>query len=139
MKYPAIKVNLGDAGFLNMNLPMNDIPTLKEILKKHNGWACVEIRRPHKPRTTGRHSQGNHINGHIQQIVDYTGDDFNHFKYMAKCRAVKRGYPYETNIDGEIVPWSETKLSTVQAGYLIEQLHEDAAFLGIILREDYDE
>jgi tRNA U38,U39,U40 pseudouridine synthase TruA len=108
-----------------------------KLTSKYNSVANVEITVPYKKRTTGKYSQNRHINGHVQQIIEYTGDDYNNYKYQAKLRAIKRGYPYTLNKFGQPVPFSETKINTIQAGYLIDQLHEDAAFLGIILKEGY--
>ena len=94
----------------------------------------VNIEAYRKPRTTGPRSQCNHINGHVQQISEESGHDFSEIKWLAKMRAIKRGYPYDTVL-GDVVPWSEARLNTDQAAHLIDELHAIADELGLILRE----
>lgn len=109
---------------------------LKGEYAKLPEYVRVKIVKPSTPRTTGDRSQSHHINGHVAQISDYTGQDFDEVKGEAKSRAIKRGYPFDTVGPGWIVPWSEAQIDTVQAGYLIEELHQIAAELDIVLRED---
>ena len=96
----------------------------------------LKISKPMKPRTTGEKSQNHHINGHIQQLCVETGMDFDVLKYYFKKKAISRGYPFDTDPDGEAVPWSESRISTEQAGYLIDTIHQFADENDIYLKED---
>ena len=96
------------------------------------GQALPGLRRP---RSTGHKSQNNHVHGHAQQIAEHTGHEVDEIITYAKLRAVKRGYPVE--MIGEVaVPWSQTRIDTDQAAYLIEELHQIAAELDVALREE---
>ena len=114
--------------------------TFKQLIKycneKRGGYMRLVLSPPFKHRTTGEKSQNHAINGFVQQIANETGEDFDVIKMHAKRMAIKRGYPVKVNIFGETVPLSETEIDTEQAGFLIEALHEIAAFLSITLRED---
>ena len=93
------------------------------------------IRVPSRPRTTGKHSQNSHLNGHCQQIAHNTGNDFDSVKYSMKYMAISEGYPFDT-INKVVVPWSETRIDTKQCGILIDLIHRWAAENGIVLIED---
>jgi len=108
---------------------------IKYCNEKRGGYMRLVLSPPFKHRSTGERSQNHHINGHCQQIANETGEDFDVIKLHAKRMAIKRGYPVKVNIFGETVPLSETEIDTEQAGYLIEALHEIAAFLDIKLQE----
>lgn len=109
---------------------------IKYCNEKRGGYMRLVLSPPFKHRSTGERSQNHHINGHCQQIANETGEDFDVIKMHAKRMAIKRGYPVKINIFGETVPLSETEIDTEQAGYLIESLHEIAAFLDIRLQEE---
>lgn len=87
-------------------------------------------------RTTGPHSQNRHLNGHVQQIAQETGEDFDVVKREIKRRARKRGYPFKTSRFGYAVPQSEAKATVEECALLIDEAHEVAAWLNITLRED---
>ena len=100
---------------------------------------------PRRKRSTGPHSQNAHLNGHVVQIAQETGQDFEAVKLYVKRQAIARGLPLKTRPDGAIVysivdsqpvPISETDMDTTQCGWCIEELHILAAELGIALRED---
>lgn len=103
---------------------------------KRCGYMRLVLSPPFKHRSTGEKSQNHHINGHVQQITNYTGEEFDRIKEEAKRRAFKRGYPKRIDLFGNTVPVSETVIDSEQAGYLIESLHEIADFLNIKLREE---
>jgi hypothetical protein len=113
-------------------------------------------------RSTGDLSQNHHINGHLMQICadDSEGEDFELLKMRMKFRAIKRGYPVITMkmpieqvplviqaadlnnipVDNEgnaVVTWpkSESDINTVEAGYLIDEIHQYAAEKNIELIE----
>ena len=96
----------------------------------------VRISRPFRPRSTGEHSQNHRINGFIQQICMATGYDFEVMKYYLKKKAIRRGYPFTTDPDGEAIPLSESKISVEQASLLIEEIEQFAAENSIYLIED---
>ena len=108
---------------------------LRKCRDKHNDYVLVTLQPPKKPRTTGEGSQNHHLNGHIMQICNATGQDYETIKYCAKMIAVEQmGYPYKT-IAGHIVPQPERESSTDECALLIEAAHVLAADLGIILQE----
>ncbi|MBQ3838130.1 MAG: hypothetical protein II814_13525, partial [Treponema sp.] len=79
-------------------------------------------------------SQNHHLNGHIAQIAEETGQPFDMVKLAVKSIAIGMGYPFET-IGSVAVAKSEALCSTEECGILIEAAHVLAADLGIILRE----
>lgn len=89
-----------------------------------------------KPRSTGPHSQNHHLNGHVAQIAEETGDDFRDVKDDIKERAIKRGYPFRTTKLGRVRPKHEPDTTMEECAMLIEEAHAVAAFLGITLREE---
>ena len=103
---------------------------------KHNYYVRVTLKPPYKPRTTGKGSQNHHLNGHIMQICNYTGNDYETIKYCIKMIAVEQlGYDFQT-IAGHIIPKREADCDTEQCGKLIEAAHIMAAQIGLILREE---
>ena len=103
---------------------------------KYNDFVRVTIKPPYKPRTTGAKSQSHHLNGHVAQICNVTGNDHETIKYCVKMIAVEQlGFPFET-IAGHIIPKRESNCDTQECGLLIEASHMLAAQLGIILREE---
>ena len=108
---------------------------LRKCRDKHNDYVLVTLQPPKKPRTTGEGSQNHHLNGHIMQICNATGQDYETIKYCVKMIAVEQmGYPYKT-IAGHIVPQRESESSTDECALLIEAVHILAAQLSIILQE----
>lgn len=108
---------------------------LRKCRDKHNDYVLVTIQPPRKPRTTGEHSQNHHLNGHIMQICNETGNTYNAVKDEVKRIAIETmGYPYEI-INGHIHPKGESDSSTDECALLIEAAHVLAADLGIILQE----
>ena len=109
---------------------------IKYCTEKRGGFLRLILSPPFKHRSTGPKSQGNHINGHVQQISNTTGEEFDVIKMEAKRRSMKRGYPWRPDIFGGTQPVSETEIDTEQAGFLIDELHMIAAFLDIKLKEN---
>ena len=103
---------------------------------KNNDFVTVNLSRPRKPRTTGPGSQNHHLNGHIMQLCQATGNDYDTIKYCVKMTAVEQlGFPY-TEVAGHIIPKAERETSTEECAKLIEAAHIMAANLGLVLRED---
>ena len=122
---------------------LNEISTLVLDSIKVEKPLAITLARPKKKRTTGKYSQNHHLNGHIQQICEETGNDFQTVKLYIKKEALKRGYPTKVRdgeqiIDlwGNPIPISEGEANTVECGYLIEEVHILASDLGIILKEN---
>ena len=108
---------------------------LRKCRDKYNDFVLVTLQPPKKPRTTGEGSQNHHLNGHIMQICNETGNSYDVIKYCVKMIAVEQmGYPYKT-IAGHIVPQPESESSTDECALLIEAAHILAAQLSIILQE----
>ena len=112
---------------------------IRELTKcrdKHNDYVLVTLQPPKKPRTTGEGSQNHHLNGHIMQICQETGNDYDTVKLAVKMIAVEQfGYSFKT-VGKQIVPKPERECSTVECGMLIEAAHYLAADIGIILKEE---
>ena len=100
---------------------------------------------PRRKRSTGPWSQSHHLNGHVSQIAQETGQDFDAVKLYVKRQAISRGLPLKQTqngdiiysiVDGEPVPISEADMDTVQCGWCIDAAHVLAAEFGIALREE---
>lgn len=108
---------------------------LRKCRDKHHDYVLLTLQPPKRPRTTGNGSQNHHLNGHIIQICNETGNSYDAIKYCVKMLAVEEmGYPYEI-IDGHIWPKAEHESSTDECAKLIEAAHVWAAQHGIILQE----
>ena len=108
---------------------------LRKCRDKHNDYVLVTLQPPKRPRTTGKDSQNHHLNGHIMQICNETGNDYDTVKNCVKMLAVEQmGYPYKT-VAGYILPQPESQSSTEECAKLIEAAHVLAAQLSIILQE----
>lgn len=109
---------------------------LREKLKaKRVGQVYVKMGYPRKPRTTGEGSQNHHLNGHIQQICQFTGEGFAETKWQIKQRALAKGYPIITGKLGTALPQSESDASTSECAMLIDECHEVASWLNLKLKE----
>lgn len=117
---------------------------LQLIKSKNAGYCTITIDTPHKPRTTGDKSQNRHLNGHVQQIAQETGNPFEVVKMEIKHRAISMGYPIlykpdgtpRTDLWGRVMGISEADSSTSECALLIETAHRLAAELGIFLQEN---
>jgi hypothetical protein len=123
-------------GTLVVNVPSNAQPAVERYAESlGDKFALVKLDKIRKHRSTGWKSQNHHINGHCQQIAQDTGNDFDTVKTYCKTQAISRGYPFD-DYHGQVVPWSESRIDTLQASYLIDMIHQLAAELGIILQEE---
>lgn len=106
---------------------------------KYGGMVRVTFTPPYKPRRTGEGSANHHLNGHLVQICNETGQDYDAIKYMVKMLAVEHlEYPY-TTVAGHILPKPEHECNSMECAKLIDAVHMLAAELGIELRETNDE
>lgn len=131
-----------ERGALKFELPSD--PALLEALTsvltscrdKAGDFVTLTLARPFKPRTTGPKSQNHHLNGHIMQLCQETGNDYETIKYCIKMTAVEQmGYP-ATQVGAHLLPKRESDCSTEECAMLIEAAHYLAAELGLILREE---
>ncbi len=108
---------------------------LERCRDKNNDYVLLTMQSPKRPRTTGKDSQNHHLNGHLMQICQETGNTYDAIKYCVKMLAVEEmGYPYEV-IDGHIWPKPERESSMDECAILIEAAHVWAAHHNIILQE----
>ena len=104
--------------------------------KKYGNYIKLEMSPPYRPRSTCVHGQNRHIHGHLQQIAEYTGYELDDIKDYVKNRALRRGYPTRQNpLTGEIKAMPTKYANTVEANYIIDELHQLAAELEIELDE----
>ena len=127
-------------GHICFEAPIENQEALRRVLRvcrdKYNDYVSCTFSPPYKPRTTGEGSQNHHLNGHIMQICNETGNDYETIKYCVKMIAVEQfGFSF-TEIAGHIVPKRERDSNTEECGKMIEAAHYLAAQLSIVLRED---
>lgn len=129
-------------GLISFEAPRE--PELQEAIRKvlrlcrdkNNDYVAVTFARPYSPRSTGPKSQNHHLNGHIMQICEFTGNDYETIKYCVKMIAVEQlGYPF-TTVAGHVFPKRERDCNMEECAKLIEASHILAAQIGIILREE---
>jgi hypothetical protein len=118
---------------------------IDKCIEKHAGYGRVEIATPRRIRTTGKFSQNHHLNGHITQICNETGNDFEQIKLYIKRKAMGMGFPPKVDLDGNIIyslvdgealPQSEADSTVEECAILIEAAHIVAGEAGIILIEE---
>lgn len=143
----AVRLQTGTSSIVSFEIPRLYEAEYRELVRKapdHERFD-LEISVPSKKRSTGRYSQGNHFNGHVQQICVATGNEFNDVKLYLKRQCFKRGLRFATKADGSILysladmqplPISESEMTTEECAWCIEAAHELAAEYGIPLREE---
>lgn len=134
-----------EKGKLCFELPSETelICALRDLLitchEKNNDFVNLTLKRPYKPRSTGKGSQNHHLNGHIVQLCRATGNDYETIKYCIKMIAVEQmGFPF-TTVAGHILPKRESDCDTAECAKLIEASHYLAAQMGIVLQEVSDD
>jgi hypothetical protein len=156
------RITTGTPEVMSFRVPFLYLKRYSDYLKKCGAGASFTVTLDkYNSRSTGIKSQNTHINGHLQQICLDNGTDFDLLKMQMKVRAIKRGYPFLTlrmkteevplviaaadlnnmPVDQQeyiIVTWpkSESDINTVEAGYLIEEIHQYASEQNIELIED---
>ena len=108
---------------------------LRKCRDKNADFVTVTFETPHRPRTTGKGSQNSHAWGHCTQLARELGIELYEVEYIAKVRAIKRGYPVSLKL-GIPVPLSQANISTEECAALIEEYHQIAAENGITLKEE---
>jgi len=92
----------------------------------------------YKPKTTGKDSQLNHIWGHATQIGNHVGSSAREVIDQARWDALSKGYSTKKNFRGRVVPVRISEANTMDASYVITQLHEYADFIPLKLIEEYE-
>lgn len=121
------------SGFITLRIPSDyqiHIEALAEKCKA--GFMSVKLDKPRKPRTTGEKSQNSCAWGYCQQIAQATGHEVYEIEYIAKVRAIKRGYPVTIGLG---VPKSQADISVEECGYLIDEYIQIAAENNVKLKE----
>lgn len=141
MKYTATLKRIERRGEIAF-LPPDDLGVqerIRKILRKckdtNADYVTVTFSTPHRPRTTGKGSQNSHAWGHCTQLARELGIELYEVEYIAKVRAIKRGYPVSLKL-GIPVPLSQANISTEECAALIEEYHQIAAENGITLKEE---
>ena len=99
------------------------------VKEKYNGYMTVTLDKPYKSRSN---EQNRMFWGIVQQIATETGNDLDDIEEAVKERALKRGYPATANkLTGRLKPLSMTKVNTVEMGYLLDEVMQLCAELGI--------
>jgi len=137
---PEYRVSHKDgAHFLTLKVPDDYWPALDfELASIKGSQVSAKIAKPFKPRTTGERSQNSHAWGHCTEIARALGVELYEVEYIAKVRAIKRGYPVSTRL-GIPIPKSQADISTEECAALIEEYHMIAAENGITLTENETE
>jgi hypothetical protein len=109
-------------------------------VNKKGGYVRVEFKTPAKQRSTGANSQNAHLNGHIQQLCEETGNKFDIVKEVVKDRAIEMGYPMldgvlKYNMIGLKMGQSESDSSVEECKILIDAVHIIADEMEFKLRE----
>ena len=126
-------------GFISLRIPFELQAGIDMLARSCTaGFMNVKLAKPRRPRTTGKYSQNSHAFGHCQQIANETGHELYEIEYIAKMRAIKRGYPVSTTL-GVQVPKSQADIDTLECSYLIEEYHQIAAENNIKLIECEDD
>jgi len=121
-------------GFITFRIPDGYQIHVDAMGERCKGFMTVRFGKPRKSRTTGEGSQNNASWGFMTQIAKATGHEVYEIEYIAKYRALKRGYPVNTCL-GVRIPKSQTEIDTVENGYLIDELKQMAAEINLILKE----
>lgn len=112
------------------------IPIIKlvaDVNKNNAGYMTLDLKKPYKSRSKNQNSM---IWAMIQQIAESIGEDIEEVERLAKMKAITKGYPYHlSKITKKPIPESMTKITTEEAGYMIESLQEMASFCGVILQD----
>jgi len=126
-------------GFITFKIPEGYLEQVKlELATLKTDQAYLKFGKPKKPRTIGEGSQNSHAWGHCTEIARALGNEVYEIEYIAKVRAIKRGYPVSICLGLPVVK-SQSDIDTVECGYLIDEYHQIAAENGIRLTENEPE
>jgi hypothetical protein len=117
-------------GYITFRIPDDYQILVNAEGEKCKGFMTVKFGKPRKPRTTGENSQNNLAWKLCTEIARALGIELYEVEYIAKVRAIKRGYPVVMTL-GIPVPKSQANIDTVECGHLIDEYYMIAAENGI--------
>jgi len=104
LRLPSLqRIKTGTPTIISFEVPRAYAKELGELFTKSPEKMTVELSIPRKLRSTGYKSANHHLNGHVQQIAQETGNDFADVKLYVKRKAFARGLPFATKPNGEII------------------------------------
>ena len=97
----------------------------------------ITIKEWREGRSTGEHSQNNHIHGHVRDIVcsGLSNGSVSATKRILASMAADAGRYPVVMVLGQLVPKDDTDLDTAEAAEFIEFLHQFAAEWDVTLTE----
>lgn len=147
MKCELILQRVFEKGYLKFELPYDESQrskltyVLRECKEKHGDFVKVTFETPCRKRTLTQNAK---LHAMISELADYTGDEFEHLKYELKVLAIRRGYPVKQNnkgepmfsrTDGRPIPKSTAEATSQELSYLLEEIRQQAAEMGVYLNE----
>lgn len=147
MKAELILQRVFEKGYVKFELPYDEYQrakltnVLRECQEKHGDFVKVTLESPCRKRTLTQNAK---LHAMITEIAEYTGDEFEHLKYELKVLAIRRGYPVKLNnrgepmfskTDGRPIPKSSAEVTSLELSYLLEEIRQQAAEMGIYLNE----
>jgi hypothetical protein len=147
LKCELILKRVFEKGYIKFELPYEDYLrnkltyVLGECKEKHGDFVKITLEAPCRKRTLTQNAK---LHAMISELADFTGDEFEHLKYELKVLAIRRGYPVKTNnrgdpmfseIDGRPIPKSTAEVTSQELSYLIEEIRQQAAEMGVYLNE----
>jgi hypothetical protein len=126
-------------GFITFKIPegfQGALDMLADSVK--TGQLTVKITKPRKPRSTGENSQNNHAWGHAMQLARHTGHSLHEIEFIAKVRAITKGYPVKPTLSPYGVPMVESQenIDTAECAILIDEYHMMAKEIDLELKEE---
>lgn len=106
-----------------------------ESARKLGEWVTVDIRRPHRPRSTGPDSQNNMAWKWLRAIALATGNELEAVEAACKLSALDEGYPVE-KVLGQWVAKKQSDLTVEECSKWIGTIQRIAAEMGVSLEED---
>jgi hypothetical protein len=119
-------------GFITFRIPDGYQIHVDALGEKCKGFMTVRYGKPRKPRTTGEKSQNNLAWKLCTEIARALTMELYEVEYIAKVRAIKRGYPVSITL-GIPVPKSQADIDVQECSCLIEEYYMIAAENGVKL------
>jgi hypothetical protein len=140
IKISTKRIRTGRSDMLSLEIPPTIRDRLAEMVRKsdakHAGFLTVSFELPHRPRTTGEHSQNNLIHGWCRAIALALGYDEPMVYEAMKRMAVGNGYPtWQNPLDGKEEPRPMHYSSVEEASIVSQTIEVFAGEHGIILPE----
>lgn len=140
MKIPNAIIKRVDDLTLEVKVEKSFREGLQSVLASSpSGYFFIEIKRPFRPRTTGRRSQCNRFRGGCRDIAEQLGYEPEQIADALKRMAVEEGYPTRYAIDGAKIPISEAACSVEEESLLIKVMNRFADQYSLYLTEYGDD